>query len=246
MIEEQKETYRRILDPSKGFVAVLEFVQGSVLQGLEGQRALTEGDTSRVFEGVGAIVALDSLLNNLDRVPALWDNDGNLGNVMVSCSGNVRDVMGIDQQINNITVAPGRAAYLARVREFCGDAMHERGASAACLRRVKTCIAENCGVELKEQDCMALLRGARQVLERVTSRKGTLVAELRQEGERLKKLFGESSGSHIDLLLEFVEACVQEVASAVVDAVGAESSVAANPVLDEVVESPEAEKSCCC
>ena len=55
---------------TREFVAVLEFVPGAVLQGLEGQRHAAKG--APVLEQLGQLVGLDCVLNNVDRVPAIW------------------------------------------------------------------------------------------------------------------------------------------------------------------------------
>merc|ERR1711990_1193854 len=90
------------------FVAVVEFVQGCALQGIDGQAALRDGETASILEALGSLIALDCLLNNLDRVPAIWLNDGNLSNIMVA---DRTRVVGIDQQVNAIRDAAGRDRY---------------------------------------------------------------------------------------------------------------------------------------
>jgi len=81
---------------------------------------------------VGALAALDVLINNMDRVPLLWDNEGNTGNLMVVVDQQngdvVSSVVGIDQAVTAIvdTFVPGRRRYLDRVSKlafaiFCGS-----------------------------------------------------------------------------------------------------------------------------
>ena len=47
-------------------------------EGMEGQAALLGGGASSILPALGGLIALDCLLNNVDRVPAIWFNDGNL------------------------------------------------------------------------------------------------------------------------------------------------------------------------
>lgn len=59
-------------------IAVIEFVRGpTLLQG--GGGALGEAE----YEALGRLAAFDVLLNNFDRLPVLFDNEGNLANVML-------------------------------------------------------------------------------------------------------------------------------------------------------------------
>merc|ERR1740138_1804722 len=103
----------------KDFVSVVEFIPGCTLQGLDGQRALHEEGAGNLLSELGSLIALDCLLNNLDRVPAIWSNDGNLSNVMVVQG---RTVVGIDQQVSAIADAGGRERYFASLRDFVSDA----------------------------------------------------------------------------------------------------------------------------
>ena len=39
-------------------------------------------DGEAVLESIGAIIAMDMLLNNFDRTPFVWDHEGNANNIM--------------------------------------------------------------------------------------------------------------------------------------------------------------------
>jgi hypothetical protein len=67
----------------------MEMVAGQQLN------AISEADAAHYFDGetpesiafltqMGRIIALDVLLNNWDRLPVIWDNEGNWGNLIVS------------------------------------------------------------------------------------------------------------------------------------------------------------------
>ena len=60
-------------------VAVLEFVRGPTLLQCGSITSLGEGE----FEALGLMAAFDVLLNNTDRLPVLFDTEGNLGNVIL-------------------------------------------------------------------------------------------------------------------------------------------------------------------
>ena len=69
---------------------------------------------AELWRGCGELVVLDLVLNNYDRLPAVWDNVGNTANVFYLPSGGA---VGIDQALNPIIAGPGLDAYLAKVGE---------------------------------------------------------------------------------------------------------------------------------
>eukprot|EP00929_Paragymnodinium_shiwhaense_P082868 TRINITY_DN4387_c0_g1_i1.p1 TRINITY_DN4387_c0_g1~~TRINITY_DN4387_c0_g1_i1.p1 ORF type:complete len:214 (-),score=29.92 TRINITY_DN4387_c0_g1_i1:102-743(-) len=159
-------------------LAVLEFVAGDVMQGVDAHNMLKDPELAEILiPQVGAIIALDALLNNVDRMPALWANDGNFSNVMLAPDG--KKALGIDQQVNAITDATGRDRYFATVREFCQDAHHAR-LSCSNLSRLKEAFVVNTGIELTEDNIRSLLRGAEDVFARVRAESSTLKTSIRK------------------------------------------------------------------
>eukprot|EP00929_Paragymnodinium_shiwhaense_P082869 TRINITY_DN4387_c0_g1_i2.p1 TRINITY_DN4387_c0_g1~~TRINITY_DN4387_c0_g1_i2.p1 ORF type:complete len:613 (-),score=137.90 TRINITY_DN4387_c0_g1_i2:607-2445(-) len=201
----------------KTSVAVLEFVPGVVMQGVDAHNMLKDPELAEILiPQVGAIIALDALLNNVDRMPALWANDGNFSNVMLAPDG--KKALGIDQQVNAITDATGRDRYFATVREFCQDAHHAR-LSCSNLSRLKEAFVVNTGIELTEDNIRSLLRGAEDVFARVRAESSTLKTSIRKLGSEMIALFGDASFdvglTRLDCMLEFLEACVDAVSTAV-------------------------------
>ena len=61
-------------------------------------------------------MAFDALVNNVDRIPLLWDNEGNTANLMLDSSS---QVIGIDQAVAPIVATGfGRQRYLKRLEEL--------------------------------------------------------------------------------------------------------------------------------
>lgn len=196
---------------SKEFAAIVEFVPGPVLQGVEGQRALG-GDTSgRILEGVGALVALDCLLNNMDRVPAIWSNEGNFSNIMVLGGGSV---VGIDQQVYPIADAQGRERYLSALRGFCEDVNYLR-VDGAPAQRVKIAFLENCGIELSPEQCRHFLAGASTAFRRISGQRDVLLAELAIVGAQMARRFShpyvDVGLGRLGLMVEFIGSCLDVV-----------------------------------
>lgn len=200
MLEEHK---LQILSTVKKHVAVLEFVNGAVLQGLVGQQCLKDGGDA-VLAGLGSLVALDCLLNNVDRVPAIWNNDGNLSNVMVT-SAHV--VIGIDQQINAITEPSARDRYFTTVKDFVATSQHFRVADASCIK-IRTAILENTGVELDDSSLQKVLSGAFETFSRVAERRTALIAALPAMDRKMTAIFGASAADvglgRLELYLDFL------------------------------------------
>lgn len=195
------------------FVVVMEFASGAVLQGVEGMQTLQGELAPSVLHQLGSLIALDCVLNNVDRVPAIWLNDGNLSNVMVTADG----VVGIDQQVNAIGDASGRARYLKSLAEFCGESA-QGGVAAASAKRIATAILENCGVELGDVSLKMVLEGAAAVFRRIKEDEASLSTALKALDGKMRGIFGRSSVdvglSQLEKMTDFLVECVGTVASA--------------------------------
>lgn len=91
---------------------------------------------------MGRLLAFDVLLNNHDRLPFLWDNQGNPGNVMFRKSD--ASVVSIDNAPNcishgNIAV---RLSYLEKVRSATTAAFHH--AIGSSFDRIRSLLCEGC------------------------------------------------------------------------------------------------------
>jgi hypothetical protein len=204
-----------LFSESQHCLGVVEFVPGVVLQGLEGHNVLTGQAAVSTFRAMGSIIALDCLLNNVDRVPAIWDNDGNLSNIMVSGGDTV---IGIDQQVNAIAGGPGRERYFQRVRDFVDD-VQEESKGKDVMTRIKTAILENCGVEMTQEHCQAVRDGAREVFGYVAAHQAELAKALKIDGPVAAKMIQSFADlpvdkgiTRLDLMLEFVAAGASVVA----------------------------------
>jgi len=140
------------------FLGALEFVQGHGLVGLEACHALAGEGRMEIYAALGGICAADAIMNNLDRMPLpIWNNDGNLNNVMVR-SG--REVVAIDQQVNVIIEGPGRDAYLAKLKDLVADLSAGRDSKAVPV--VKQALMENAGTDAADDAMEAFVGALRQ------------------------------------------------------------------------------------
>jgi len=107
---------------------VMEFVHGDSLQGRLGSEALSRGEKG-FMRNLGHVLAMDLLMNNWDRMPALrsWPKAGNLGNVLVVSGGNdggeghSYSVVAIDQTAHLLCEPQKRADYYHALRSFVVD-----------------------------------------------------------------------------------------------------------------------------
>ena len=89
----------------------------------------------RHLRDIGLLVSLDVVCNNSDRLPALWHNTGNPGNIMWTKSGLI---VGIDNSAVAIHEAsPLHAAYLARLDAFLERLLADHTAETPEIARVR-------------------------------------------------------------------------------------------------------------
>lgn len=154
-----EQNMRRQFFRGKEYFGILEFVSGHPLMGIEAQQALAT-PTSSMLVDLGRLCALDVLLNNMDRVPLpVWQNEGNLGNVMVADAG--RSIVGIDQQINPIGQGPGREKYLEKVASLI-QSLRPGGDVTTLLEKLRQALAANCGAGLSDEDAQFVFEGLRE------------------------------------------------------------------------------------
>mmetsp|Transcript_53549 Transcript_53549/g.128976 ORF Transcript_53549/g.128976 Transcript_53549/m.128976 type:complete len:232 (-) Transcript_53549:430-1125(-) len=210
MVDGQRDFIQHMLGTSREFVAVVEFVPGIVLQGLPGQQALGQGP-QQLLQELGELIALDCLLNNVDRVPAIWQNEGNLSNVMI-VSGSV---VGIDQQVNPITNPAGSQKFIDTLSGFCQDVFQGR-TSAAAVARVHAALELNCGFSLSEEAAGWLLAGVASGFRRIAERRAALEEALPRISAKMMAVYGVGSAdvglSRLDSMLDFLRASIAEIA----------------------------------
>merc|ERR1719436_646924 len=130
--------------------------------GMPAHMYLRCGDGNTVMPGaslyysLGRLMAFDMLINNFDRLPLAWSNDGNLGNVMLGASQG--PVVGIDQCVTPIKHPNGLHMYLDRVKDVVAEA---RGSPMGKSRfaAVKEAIHVNTGIDLGKEELYSMRAG---------------------------------------------------------------------------------------
>ena len=135
-------------------VAVLEFVRGPTLLQCGSITSLSEGE----FEALGLMAAFDVLLNNTDRLPVLFDTEGNLGNVILEPGSDGGVVCCAIDSCANPLEGAALERHLARLRAQA----HEPDLTAAAAA-----FSTLCGAALLEAQLDAIRRGWRRGLVRI-------------------------------------------------------------------------------
>ncbi|CAE7772612.1 unnamed protein product [Symbiodinium pilosum] len=118
-IDDHRVYLDRLLAGAK-HLGVVEFVHGPMMEGQEFVQFFEEGSgrLDRFWFEAGILVAFDCLINNLDRLPIIWDNAGNLKNLMVEPDSGGLKVVGIDQAVRGISAASGLERYVEQLRQL--------------------------------------------------------------------------------------------------------------------------------
>lgn len=232
------EEHRAIARRSHGrteFLALLEFIPGFSLQGMEVHKILQGMGPDALQDfwcKVGRLVAFDVLINNVDRVPLLWDNEGNTANLMLlPDAGNCHkvSVLGIDQAVTAIVGhGPGRAQYLERVKTIAHSvfsdswtcdassvAMSRAWSVSAGLARVQEAVRLNCGEQINSK---AMMEGLRQGFAKIADKweDGSLKTCFEAVSADATRTFGSATvdvGVHsLPTMVDFLKACAASIA----------------------------------
>lgn len=99
---------------------------------------------------LGTVLGMDVLLNNWDRLPLIWDNEGNPGNLLVRKVGGVPPHIAADEGAPRLLaidqVAVGltkehQTSYLEKVRQLCRALLHAEHAGVQHWARMRGCFA---------------------------------------------------------------------------------------------------------
>lgn len=104
------------------------------------------GALVRFWTEAGILIAFDCLINNLDRLPIIWNNSGNLKNLMVEmCPATGPRVVGIDQAVRGISAASGLERYVEQLQCLLRVvlASETEWRESPCLHRVQKAVQVN-------------------------------------------------------------------------------------------------------
>jgi hypothetical protein len=136
--------------------------------------AALQGDNLR---RIGAIMAFDVLVNNVDRLPLIWDHQGNAGNLMLDDDN---APVAIDGQLVGLRADSGRGEYMERVRALlAAHAARAPGQAAPQFGAVRAALQAHCRVNIGTEGELLLEEGFWSIVAQATDA-ATLGDELRQ------------------------------------------------------------------
>jgi hypothetical protein len=100
------------------YFLVMEYVHSVELPSyIDTRLKINESLSSHQIQQLGSIIAGDILLNNWDRLPFVWNNNGNPYNLIVSLNTDLKDIIAIDQRPTAL-FGPGEEKYLQVLESF--------------------------------------------------------------------------------------------------------------------------------
>eukprot|EP01118_Nematostelium_gracile_P017782 TRINITY_DN7707_c0_g1_i1.p1 TRINITY_DN7707_c0_g1~~TRINITY_DN7707_c0_g1_i1.p1 ORF type:complete len:244 (-),score=63.56 TRINITY_DN7707_c0_g1_i1:158-889(-) len=133
---------------------IMEFVKGKDLAHIKSREELDEGS----LREIGKFIAFDIFVNNWDRLPVIWDNEGNLSNMLISDS----TVIGIDENITCIhpTVNKiGFEKYLQKCTDLLNVLKEKPNEESTQLKSVRDSFMMMTGVDFGEKDSVVIQQG---------------------------------------------------------------------------------------
>lgn len=110
-----------------------EFVPGRGLDNIADDEL-----TPELLESIGSLLAFDSIINNVDRLPVIADNEGNPGNVHIS-EGRV---VAIDNRAAPVRAASGIRTRVEKVKELV-EGVRDAGADSKGILKLQDFISKN-------------------------------------------------------------------------------------------------------
>eukprot|EP00043_Microstomoeca_roanoka_P012926 m.125779 g.125779 ORF g.125779 m.125779 type:complete len:435 (-) comp15626_c8_seq2:208-1512(-) len=167
----QPEHVQRLRNHRIQGLVFMDLIKGYPLPAC-GMKVLAESSVSNHFytacnllRQFGEILVLDMITNNFDRMPFVWNNFGNLENLMVQ--GNVLEDDGnltaasIDQGATCIKDETGRANYMDRIRDGIKEACVERNAEGEHFKRLRQAFINGTGYDIDVDGCQLVMEGIR-------------------------------------------------------------------------------------
>lgn len=210
----------KIVGTGKPVYGIVEYVPGSPMMGLEAQKLMVKPPPALLAE-LGRLCALDVLLNNMDRVPLpVWQNDGNMGNVMIAAQGTT--IVGIDQQINSIRQGSYRDTYVNKVLELM-DECAPGGDPTDIISNLTQVMHANIGLTFERAEADQVVQGLREGFQAIgaASNDGSLAERLEAAAAKCSEDFGNSGSSGMWGAIAFDEQAVADMQGFVLAVAGA-------------------------
>jgi len=136
-------------------VFLMDYIPGDVLLGLEKIEYLKD---PQVLYEIGRILACDVLINNYDRLPLIWENQGNPGNLIFRKEEEGKTVVyAIDQCVTAIKDRDAIVAYLEKVSKAIDEAKSRK--AGECFKAVVQSLSSNTGIQIGNEYALKIQEG---------------------------------------------------------------------------------------
>eukprot|EP01147_Barroeca_monosierra_P007856 gene7856-9971_t len=210
----QKEHRDRLSNQRIQGIVFMEFVSGHVLPAC-GMKVLAEDSATNILNQLGHIIVLDMITNNFDRLPFIWNNSGNLENVMIQGDVHITDAQltatGIDQGATCITNEKGRLEYISRIRKAINATCIEKDFESMQFKRLCSSILEGTGHDVGTKGCRNIMTGIQDACKNVCElleKRPTILEELLEKTYIMLQAEGPISLSEGVLDLDFFKSNV--------------------------------------
>jgi hypothetical protein len=155
------------------FLVLMEFIEGGI-----GLRYIEPADAPFYLEAscssgadclrtIGMCIGFDLLINNWDRLPVggIWNNEGNLRNLLLKKVGEKVDICLIDQTITVIVDETKKQEYLDKVKDLVHNIFTNTAEkSIEALSTVQEAILLNTGYDIGSKGLKTIEEGIRDGL----------------------------------------------------------------------------------
>jgi len=141
------------------FLILQEFIPGVQFDqfNTENSKLLLQ---SHVLKDIGSLIAFDMLINNWDRLPFIWKNDGNPKNIIFDLNQSL--IYGIDNSITSIDItifSSNFQSYKREVDSALNQIFDNPNKESTNTKRVRDFIKLYSGIDIGEIGCVQIQLG---------------------------------------------------------------------------------------
>ncbi|XP_004345027.2 hypothetical protein CAOG_06278 [Capsaspora owczarzaki ATCC 30864] len=197
---------------------VQDYIPGTVLSGLDYTTATavfgsevednaTPEEAERI-RSLGRLLVVDTLLNNGDRLPLFWDNQGNPSNIMIS-RANAHSFVSIDTRLTGIAESsPLLAPYISRVAALTARVLGKNDKVLDAFSTLRQLIASYIAFDIGEKGARAMQEGFESAVRECIAQRVAISSEMRRWAATFHEIGDGQHHKFIDtanLNLDFVD-----------------------------------------
>jgi hypothetical protein len=119
----------------------------------------------KILQNLGAILCFDVLINNWDRYPLIWKNDGNPNNIIYNTSS--LEIFAIDSTISSIDKKLAPENYKNHLNEIKNFIELISAEKAPHLNKIREFVKKHSNYELSDKDLENIKEGMQRTAEKI-------------------------------------------------------------------------------